>query len=186
MKVDTHTGLLDGAQQCLSPNHDERPEVPMDLIVIHNISLPPGEFGGTFIEDFFCNRLDANAHDYFAEIAGLKVSSHLLIKRDGRVVQFVPFHKRAWHAGASCFEGREQCNDFSIGIELEGTDELPYEEVQYEMLSEIIVALQQTYPTLAQTRLVGHSHIAPSRKTDPGPAFNWAHLHGLIDSLANA
>ncbi len=186
MRVDTETGLLTGAIVRLSPNHDERPGSLISLIVIHNISLPPGEFGGPYIEDFFLNRLDTSTDDYFREIADLTVSSHLLIRRDASIVQFVPFHQRAWHAGESCYEGKTCCNDFSIGIELEGTDEIPYEEKQYEALSKVIMALCAAYPQLQRDMLAGHHQISPGRKTDPGPAFNWAHLYGLLDSLAEA
>lgn len=186
MKVDLQTHLLEEAFYRESPNQDDREDADLDLLVIHNISLPPGEFGASYIEDFFLNKLDISAHEYFEEIADLHVSCHLLIKRNGELVQFVPFNKRAWHAGESCFEGREKCNDFSIGIELEGTDELPYEEQQYEALSDVTRALMRAYPTLQQERIVGHSTIAPGRKTDPGPAFNWAHLHGMLDSIHSA
>lgn len=178
--VDPATGLVAPARQCASPNHDARPvgAVP-ELIVVHGISLPPGEFGGPHIESLFCNRLDAGAHPYFAEIAGLEVSAHALIRRDGEIVQFVPFGRRAWHAGASQFEGRERCNDFSIGIELEGTDTLAYTTAQYTVLAGVIGALRQAYPTLAAAPIVGHSDIAPGRKTDPGPAFDWSRLDSL-------
>lgn len=167
----------------MSPNHDERPETDIDLIVVHNISLPPGKFGGDWIEDFFLNRLDSSAHEYFKEISAMKVSCHLLIRRDGELVQFVPFNQRAWHAGESCYYGRHRCNDFSIGIELEGADDVAYEEVQYEQLSAVIMALEKAYPEVRHERVAGHSKISPNRKTDPGPAFNWAHLRGLFDSL---
>lgn len=183
MKVDTSSGLLAEARLCLSPNHDERPETAIDLIVVHNISLPPGKFGGGWIEDFFQNRLDPSKHEYFEEISELKVSCHLLIRRDGELVQFVPFNKRAWHAGESCYYGRHRCNDFSIGIELEGADDIPYEELQYEQLSAVIMALEKAYPEVRHERVTGHNKISPKRKTDPGPAFNWAHLRGLLDSL---
>jgi AmpD protein len=184
MRINKESGLLEAAKLCLSPHCDERDAAqPISLIVIHNISLPPGEFGGNHIEAFFCNQLDTNAHDYFSEIEHLKVSSHLLIKRTGELLQFVPFHQRAWHAGVSSYEGCEQCNDFSIGIELEGTDEIPYEEVQYKVLAAIVQQLILTYPTLSREHIAGHSSISPGRKTDPGPSFNWAHLQGLLDSL---
>lgn len=183
MKVDAESGLLLDARLSLSPNHDERPETDIDLVVVHNISLPPGKFGEPWIEDFFLNKLDTSAHEYFEEISDLKVSCHLLIRRDGELVQFVPFHMRAWHAGESCYSGRERCNDFSIGIELEGADDIPYEEIQYEQLSAVIMALEHAYPGVRHERVAGHSKISPGRKTDPGPAFNWAHLRGLLDSL---
>lgn len=177
MRVDTDTGLLGGVRYVSSPNCDDCPEgVPMDLVVLHNISLPPGEFGGPWIEALFTNSLPADAHPFFAEIAGLEVSAHLLIRRDGEVLQFVPFHRRAWHAGPSQYQGRERCNDFSIGIELEGTDKLPYEPEQYHTLVEVLQALFAAYPGLSPERIRGHEHIAPGRKTDPGPAFDWEWL----------
>lgn len=145
-----------------------------ELVVVHGITLPPGEFGGPWVDDLFLGRLDPAAHPYFAAIAHLRVSAHLLIRRDGTVTQYVPFHLRAWHAGASMFGGRERCNDFSIGIELEGTDDEPYADVQYERLAGAIHALKGAYPTLAA--IAGHEDIAPGRKTDPGPAFDWGRL----------
>lgn len=167
-----------------SPNCDDRAEgCGIDLVVIHGISLPPGEFGGDGIERLFTNTLDPDAHPYFREIEGLRVSAHLLIRRDGELVQFVPFQERAWHAGKSCFEGREQCNDFSIGIELEGTDEQPYEAVQIRLLAEVVRALCEAYSGLSPDRVVGHSDIAPGRKTDPGSYFDW---EGFRDLLAEA
>ena len=163
-----------GARRAPSPNCEPRPEGSKpDLLVIHNISLPPGEFGGDAIEELFCNCLDWESHPYYREIRGLRVSAHLLIRRDGEPVQFVSFEERAWHAGQSCFDGRENCNDFSIGIELEGTDELPYTDRQYEMLADITSALLSAYPDMNSRRIAGHSDIAPGRKTDPGPAFDW-------------
>ena len=164
-----------------SPNCDGRPEdCDIDLVVIHGISLPPGKFGGDDIERLFTNTLDPNTHPYFRELEGLQVSAHLLIRRDGERVQFVPFHERAWHAGESCFEGRNRCNDFSIGIELEGTDDQPYETVQIRVLVEVVRALCEAYPGLAPDRVVGHSDIAPGRKTDPGPHFDWAGFKDLL------
>jgi len=172
---------LHEARQVASPNWDERPAgTAIDLIVIHGISLPPGEYGGPWIDALFTNTLDPHAHPYFSEIYQLKVSSHLLIRRDGELVQYVPFHLRAWHAGVSSYEGRERCNDFSVGIELEGTDDDPYEEKQYQRLAEVIAALEQAYPTLSRQRLAGHSDIAPGRKTDPGPVFQWSRLHARL------
>jgi len=150
------------------------------LIVIHGISLPPGEFGGAWIDDLFLGRLDQAAHPYFAEIAHVRVSAHLLIRRDGSVTQYVPFHLRAWHAGVSSFDGRAGCNDFSIGIELEGTDDVPYAEAQYLNLARVIAALQQAYPSLRA--IAGHEDIAPGRKTDPGASFDWARLGVLLAS----
>lgn len=181
MRVDPATGLLDDARQVESPNHDERPPGSgPELVVVHCISLPPGDFGGPHIEALFTNRLDPEGHPYFAEICGLEVSAHALIRRDGEIVQFVPFHRRAWHAGQSCYEGRERCNDFSVGIELEGTDDGDYEPVQYRQLVELLRALGEAYPTLEGAPLVGHSDIAPGRKTDPGPGFDWGRLGTLL------
>jgi N-acetyl-anhydromuramoyl-L-alanine amidase len=181
LHIDRQSGLLREARQVASPNCDERPDgTEPELIVIHNISLPPQEFGGPWIDALFSNTLDPSAHPYFAEIHQQKVSSHLLIRRDGELVQYVPLHQRAWHAGASNYEGRERCNDFSIGIELEGADKIPYEPIQYVTLAELITALEQTYPTISRTRMVGHSDIAPARKTDPGPAFDWEVLYAKL------
>ncbi|MEM9056624.1 MAG: 1,6-anhydro-N-acetylmuramyl-L-alanine amidase AmpD, partial [Pseudomonadota bacterium] len=156
--------------------------VAIDLIVVHGISLPPGEFGGDGLDRLFLNRLDPHAHPYFATIAALRVSAHALVRRDGSVTQYVPFHRRAWHAGRSRFEGREACNDFAIGIELEGTDETPYADAQYAALAAVVAALRAAYPTLARGRIVGHSDIAPGRKTDPGPAFDWPRLERRLDA----
>ncbi|CAN5196741.1 1,6-anhydro-N-acetylmuramyl-L-alanine amidase AmpD [soil metagenome] len=177
--IDPTTGWLAGARRVFSPNSDERPCAP-ELIVLHNISLPPGEFGGPWIDRLFLNQLDVDAHPYFREIADLSVSSHLLIRRDGELVQYVPFHRRAWHAGASSWDGRERCNDFAIGIELEGVDEVPYADAQYARLATVVAALVSAYPSLSVQRIVGHCDISPGRKTDPGPAFDWARLHSLL------
>ena len=172
---------FDGARRVASPNRDARPPGSgIDLIIVHGISLPPGEFGGPHIERLFCNRLDPDAHDCFRTIAVLRVSAHLLIRRDGSLVQFVAFSDRAWHAGESRFEDRVRCNDFSIGIELEGTDCTPYETVQYERLSEACRALMDRWPAITEDRIVGHSDVAPHRKTDPGPAFDWPRLRNLL------
>lgn len=182
MRIDPASGLLEGARQVPSPNCDARPPgAALELIVIHNISLPPDEYGGPWIDALFCNRLDPAAHPYFAEIAHLQVSAHLLIRRDGELVQYVPFGRRAWHAGVSCFEGRERCNDFSIGIELEGSDQSPYSPEQYRRLGEVIAALRAAYPSLAHAPIVGHSDIAPGRKSDPGPAFDWPRLYAQLE-----
>lgn len=182
MKIDKNTGLLQACKQCPSENRDERPaELAIDLIVVHSISLPPGEYGGGAIEDFFQNKLDKQQHPYFEEIHQMQVSSHLLIKRNGEIVQFVPFHERAWHAGESNYQGRACCNDFSIGIELEGTDSDEFELVQYQKLVEIIAALQHAYPDI-KNNITGHSDIAPGRKLDPGTGFDWQKLHRLINS----
>ncbi|MDX1803853.1 MAG: 1,6-anhydro-N-acetylmuramyl-L-alanine amidase AmpD [Alcanivorax sp.] len=165
---------IDQAQWCPSPNYNDRPDATaISLLVVHNISLPPGQFGGPYIEDLFLNRLDAQAHPYFQGISQLRVSSHFLIRRDGRLLQFVACDKRAWHAGVSSFEGRENCNDFSLGIELEGADDIPYEAAQYDALAAVTALLQQHYPAIADERITGHENIAPGRKTDPGPAFDW-------------
>jgi len=178
--IDPVSGLLNGARQVPSPNCDDRPQIDADLIVVHGISLPPGDFGGPWIDQLFTNRLPADAHPFFAEIAGRQVSSHLLIRRDGEVVQYVPFHRRAWHAGVSSYQGRERCNDFSIGIELEGTDEIAYEPAQYRVLSGVIWQLLAAYPALSAARIAGHSDIAPGRKTDPGPTFDWVRLRAMM------
>lgn len=166
-------GWIAEARKVLSPHFNERPdnEAP-SLLVIHNISLPPGEFGGPWIDRLFTGTLPPDAHPYFADICQLRVAAHCLIRRDGEIVQYVPFDKRAWHAGASCFQKRENCNDFSIGIELEGTDVLPYTDAQYQQLSALTQLLLTHYP-LTPERITGHSDIAPQRKTDPGPAFDW-------------
>ena len=145
----------------------------MDLIVVHGISLPPGEFGGPWIDRLFTNSLPSDQHPYFAEISGLRVSSHLVIARDGALTQYVSFNDRAWHAGRSSYQGRVECNDYSVGVELEGTDSLPYEPVQYEVLASTVAALCAAYPSLSAGRIAGHSDVAPGRKTDPGPAFDW-------------
>ncbi|MFD2097073.1 1,6-anhydro-N-acetylmuramyl-L-alanine amidase AmpD [Corallincola platygyrae] len=164
-----------------SPHHDERPDDEVSLLVVHNISLPPGEFGGPFINDLFMGMLDPEADPFFREIAGLRVSAHCLIRRDGEVVHYVPFDKRAWHAGISSFEGRERCNDFSIGIELEGTDTVPYEDSQYHALAKLTRDIMALYPKITKDRITGHSDIAPGRKTDPGPSFDWAYFFSLLD-----
>jgi AmpD protein len=174
-------GWLPSARRVPSPNWDERPPGTLiDLLVIHGISLPPGEFGGPWIDALFHNRLDPDAHPYFRSIGGLKVSTHLLIRRDGELIQYVDLGKRAWHAGASAFAGRERCNDFAVGIELEGADSVPYTEAQYRVLAETVRALMARFPAITPGRIVGHSDIAPGRKTDPGPAFDWARLRRAI------
>ena len=161
-----------------SPNCDARPEgAAPSMIVIHGISLPPGEFGGPEIEALFMNTLDWDAHPYFGAIRGLEVSAHLLVRRDGSVLQFVPFAKRAWHAGESCFRGQHGCNDFSIGIEMEGEDEMPYDDRQYAVLQGVIAALCAAYPHISPREIAGHCDIAPGRKSDPGPAFDWLRLY---------
>ncbi|WP_019141953.1 1,6-anhydro-N-acetylmuramyl-L-alanine amidase AmpD [Noviherbaspirillum massiliense] len=164
-------GWCDGVVRLPSPNFDVRPaDTKIDLLVIHNISLPPGQFGGNHIADLFTNQLDCDAHPYFNQLRGLKVSAHFLVRRDGKVLQFVSANDRAWHAGVSSYCGRERCNDFSIGIELEGTDFEPFASNQYDALIALTHALRSRYPL---TDVVGHEHIAPGRKTDPGPFFDW-------------
>ena len=178
---DPGTGWLRNANCVPSPNCDDRPSgLTPELIVVHGISLPPGEFGGPWIDRLFCNTLPAEAHPYFAGIAAAKVSAHVLIRRSGELTQYVPFHRRAWHAGVSEYRGRSACNDFSIGIELEGADETPYEDAQYTALAGLVRELCAAYPTLSTERIVGHSDIAPGRKTDPGPSFDWSKLSELI------
>lgn len=181
MSIDKQTGLLEGVSYLASPNANQRPDQTIiDLLVIHSISLPPNQFGGDEIADFFTNQLDCSRHPFFEQIANLKVSAHLLIRRDGDLLQFVPFHKRAWHAGISEFAGRSNCNDFSIGIELEGCDDLPFEAIQYQQLVRVTGLLREAYPQITKSRIVGHSDIAPGRKTDPGPYFDWNYYQGLL------
>ncbi len=177
------TPLLITPRPC--SHFDDRPN-PQDisLLVIHNISLPPGEFNTPCIDDFFMGSLDCDAHPYFAQLRGVRVSAHCVIYRDGRIFQYVPFAKRAWHAGLSLFEGRDKCNDFSIGIELEGTDDQSYTEVQYQQLAQLTIQLIHQFPALSIERIVGHSDIAPGRKTDPGPLFDWPRYKALVQSLS--
>jgi AmpD protein len=172
MMIDA-AGMHKAARYIASPNHDERPNTAISLIVIHNISLPPGEYGGNGIIDLFTNCLDPKAHPYFATVHQLRVSAHFLIRRDGSLLQFVPCLKRAWHAGQSVWQGRERCNDFSVGIELEGSDYDAFEKKQYVELSQLIETLKSTYPI---SGITGHSDIAPGRKTDPGPCFDWSRI----------
>ena len=180
-------GWLQPARRCPSPNFNERPTgCAIELLVIHNISLPPGKFGGGHVAALFCNQLDCNADPAFAELAGLTVSAHLLIERDGAVTQFVSFSARAWHAGVSQFRGRDNCNDFSIGIELEGTDTAPYTDIQYEQLAHITALLQQAFPGIVPDHIVGHSDVAPGRKSDPGPAFDWRRYRQRVEQLLSA
>jgi AmpD protein len=179
--IDIVTGWLQPARQQPSPNCDDRPAgIEPDLIVVHGISLPPGEFGGPWIDRLFTNTLPPAAHAYFAGIADLRVSAHLLLRRDGEVVQYVPFQRRAWHAGVSSWQGRERCNDYSIGIELEGDDHSPYESAQYATLARVIALLCRAYPRITPDRIVGHSDVAPGRKSDPGVAFDWPRLRSLV------
>lgn len=182
MVFEIREGLLTNARYVPSTHFNERPiGTDIDLLVIHNISLPPGEFGGPYIDAFFSNTLDPSLHPYFQEIITQKVSSHCLITRAGEITQYVPFTQRAWHAGLSSFAGRADCNDYSIGIELEGTDEIPYTDAQYKSLTDLIRVLIKVYPKITWERIVGHSTIAPGRKTDPGDAFDW----GLLAKLLN-
>lgn len=181
LHIDPVTGLLARTRQVLSTHCDARPDgVQPELIVIHGISLPPGEFGGPHIAQLFTGNLDPSAHPYFAGIVQGRVSAHAVIHRDGTIEQFVPFGARAWHAGVSSWQGREACNDFSVGIELEGTDETAYTDAQYDRLAQLVEALCAAYPTLDTGRLVGHSDIAPGRKTDPGAAFDWQRLRARL------
>jgi|TARA_R110000823_G_scaffold3051_1_gene12090 AmpD protein len=178
------TGRLSSARWCPSPNYGSRPEdATISLLVVHNISLPPGQFGGRYIEDFFTNCLNPAEHPYFSTIAEMRVSAHALIRRDGAVVQFVSLLERAWHAGRSCFEGVEECNDFSIGIELEGADDVPYTAEQYRSLAVLTKVISSAWPAITNDRITGHCDIAPGRKTDPGPAFDW---HSFRASLQAA
>ena len=178
--VITH-GWLQGVTHRPSPFYDARPAgEPISLLVIHNISLPPGEFGGSYIEDFFQGNLSPDLHPFFQVIAKMQVSAHCLIKRDGEIVQFVSFDDRAWHAGASSFAGIERCNDYSIGIELEGSDFIAYTEAQYQALSALTQTLMQHYPEITLPRITGHQYIAPLRKTDPGLSFDWRYYRALL------
>jgi AmpD protein len=181
MLIDPATGLAANLRQVLSPFRDARPNAAhAELIIVHGISLPPGRFGGPEIDQLFTGSLDPAGHPFFAETSKLRVSSHAFIRRGGEIIQYVPFHERAWHAGVSHYRGRSGCNDFSIGIELEGTDSLPYEDAQYAALARLIRALLTVYPALSRDRIVGHSDVAPGRKTDPGPHFDWPRLKALL------
>jgi AmpD protein len=183
LKIEPATGLVTGVRQVLSPHFDARPagELP-ELIVVHGISLPPGEFGGPWIDRLFTGGLPPDAHPYFRDIARARVSAHVLIRRDGTIVQYVPFGQRAWHAGQSHYRGRPACNDFSIGIELEGTDATAYTDPQYDQLAALVEALLATYPSLSIDHITGHSDIAPERKTDPGPSFEWERWRSILRS----
>jgi AmpD protein len=181
LAIDPDTGLIAGVRQVLSPHFDERPPgVLPDLLVVHGISLPPGEFGGPWIDRLFTGTLPWEAHPYFTAIKGLRASAHALIRRDGQIVQYVPFGQRAWHAGKSEYGGRSGCNDFSIGVELEGTDDTPYTDAQYEQLVALTAALLATYSSMSEDAIVGHNDIAPGRKSDPGPAFDWGRFRKLL------
>ena len=177
------SGRFPGVRWCPSPNFGPRPDgSSISLLVVHNISLPPEQFGGPHIENFFCNCLDTAAHPYFETIAELKVSAHALIRRDGSVIQFVSCLDRAWHAGRSSFQGKEECNDYSIGIELEGADEVPYTDDQYRALARLALLAMTAWPEITPGRIAGHSDIAPGRKTDPGPAFEWSRFRALLSN----
>ena len=179
--IDLATGLLVGVRQVLSPFCNPRPaHVRPELMVVHGISLPPGEFGGPWIDRLFTGNLPAAAHPSFPERAHLKVSAHVLIRRNGELTQYVPFGERAWHAGASQYRGRSDCNDFSIGVELEGTDEVPYTDAQYVALVTLAAALIGAYGSMAAEHIVGHSDVAPGRKTDPGDVFDWARMRAAL------
>ena len=179
MNIKNH--FLENIKIAESPNFDTRPQdKELSLIVLHSISLPPTIFGNNYVEDFFLNKLSKNDSEYINSIKNMKVSSHLYIKRTGEIIQFVPFDKRAWHAGKSIYEGIKDCNDYSIGIELEGCDDISFENIQYIKLSEIINTLIDNYKDLSEDRIVSHSDIAPGRKSDPGPLFDWKRLKTMI------
>ncbi len=184
MQIDAATGWLSAIAHCPSAHFNERPTgMDISLLVIHNISLPPGQFGTGCVQQFFRGALDPAADPYFAGIADLRVSAHFLIERDGGITQFVSCLQRAWHAGQSCFDGRDNCNDFSLGIELEGTDDQPFSDAQYASLIALTRTLQQAFPLITRERITGHEHIAPGRKTDPGPCFDWPrYLHDVTDN----
>jgi N-acetyl-anhydromuramoyl-L-alanine amidase len=187
MKIDLNSHLLTNVRQLVSPNCNERPEgTTVDTVIIHGISLPPGEFGTGVVEKFFCGELPFSDELYYEPIKDLRVTAHLLISRLGKITQFVPFDRRAWHAGVSLFDGRTNCNDFSIGVELEGTDIVPYTDIQYEQLGLVLNALQQAYPAITRARIIGHSDVAPGRKTDPGESFDWKRLDCLLDPSHNS
>ena len=178
-------GWLEQAEKCISPHYDQREHCDnseISLLVIHNISLPAKQFGGQYISDLFLGQLDPKAHPSFEEIYQLRVSAHCLIRRDGQIIQYVSFNDRAWHAGVSSYQGQEKCNDFSIGIELEGADDIPYTDEQYQQLSQLSLSLLSVYPLIAGN-ITGHSDIAPGRKTDPGDAFNWQKYQQIMASM---
>ncbi|MBI5448666.1 MAG: 1,6-anhydro-N-acetylmuramyl-L-alanine amidase AmpD [Gammaproteobacteria bacterium] len=182
MEINQQTGLVKNIIYHPSPHCNERPSPQIDLIVIHNISLPPNQWGGNYVDQFFLGKLDPHAHPYFKTISHLRVSPHLFIRRDGQVIQYVPFNRRAWHAGESSFQGRMNCNDFSIGVELEGSDDIPYEKIQYQQLAQLVKALQCAY-AIPLSHIVGHSDIAPERKTDPGAAFSWDDFYQCLETV---
>jgi AmpD protein len=172
-----NNGWLMGVEHQISPHFSPRKaNAKVDLLVVHNISLPPAQFGGPYITDLFLGQLEVGADEYFEKIAHLKVSAHCLIRRDGQIIQYVSFDDKAWHAGVSVFNGREQCNEFSIGIELEGTDNIPYTQVQYKQIAALVKKLQASYPLISHNHIVGHCDIAPGRKTDPGEIFDWQYF----------
>jgi N-acetyl-anhydromuramoyl-L-alanine amidase len=180
--IDTATGLLAGVRQVLSPHFNERPAGVMpDLLVVHGISLPPGEFGGPWIDRLFTGTLAWDAHPYFREIEGLRASAHALIRRDGQIVQYVPFGARAWHAGRSEYRGRKECNDFSIGVELEGASTVAYTDAQYQALTGLTCALLATYPSMSREAIAGHGDVAPGRKSDPWDSFDWTRFRELLE-----
>lgn len=183
MRFDSSSGWFEGVDRCPSPNFNARPGGEVSLLVVHNISLPPGCFATGKVQAFFQNRLDPEEHPYFQGIRDLRVAAHFFIERDGRITQFVSCFDRAWHAGVSCFQGRDNCNDFSLGIELEGTDDLPYEEAQYHALARLSRALQEAFPAIGSERICGHNDIAPGRKTDPGEAFDWARFRADLTKV---
>ncbi|TPH16188.1 1,6-anhydro-N-acetylmuramyl-L-alanine amidase AmpD [Litorilituus lipolyticus] len=177
-------GWLTNAEQCISPHFTPRDkDVVIDLLVIHNISLPAGKFGGPYITDLFMGNIDVQVHPSFCDLAGVRVSAHCLIRRDGSVIQYVSFDDKAWHAGVSCFNNKERCNDFSIGIELEGADNIDYCQAQYQQLANITASLMKSYPAICKDNIVGHCDIAPGRKTDPGEAFDWEYFHRQLAQL---
>lgn len=181
MEFNIQAGIVAAARWVPTPNYSQRPDVQdVSLLVIHNISLPPGEFGGGFVEAFFQNQLDSSLHPYFAEIEQLCVSAHCFIDRAGVLTQFVNLHDRAWHAGISEFAGRDNCNDYSVGIELEGTDYIPYSHQQYLTLASLCANLLRYFPAITPERIVGHCTVAPERKSDPGPSFEWDYFHQLL------
>lgn len=183
MKINFN-GWLSGVRRIASANYDQRPSgAKIELLVIHNISLPPDQFGGAGIVKFFTNQLDHDAHPYYEQLKGVRVSSHFLIRRDGGIMQFVPCQKRAWHAGVSSWLGRTRCNDFSIGIELEGSDFVPFTDQQYAALARLSRRLQRAYPIRS---IAGHSDIAPGRKTDPGPYFDWLRYRASLSSISKS
>lgn len=186
MQLEIVNGWCQGARHCPSPNFNARPEGEISLLVIHNISLPPGQFATGKVQAFFQNRLDVTEHPYFEGISELRVSAHFLIERDGAITQFVSCLDRAWHAGISRFEGREACNDFSLGIELEGTDDLPFTVEQYQALITLTRQLQAAYPAITTHRICGHSDVAPGRKTDPGPAFDWTRFRRALQQTGES